>query len=158
MKLEQKIDQYLSGQMTVTESVQFENELAQDEAMQREVELQQVAMQAIRMKGEGYVKSILQKHESDRYSIFERGSLLAILAVLIGSLGLLYFYKKPQVDTKQQIFAQYFEPYKSPTVLRGTDQAASAWSRGSHAYANGDYRLAAQEFSSIESEANAPYY
>lgn len=158
MNLEQKIDLYLTGQMSAQELTAFESEIAADSAMEKEVEFQRLAQQALRIKGEFDVKSMLQKHESERKSAFSSSKLFAIVAVFIAGLTLYYFYQRSPPQSEEVIMAQYFIPYKSPTILRGDEQVGTAWALGVSAYADGDYQRAAQEFSSITSDEVAPLY
>jgi tetratricopeptide (TPR) repeat protein len=157
MSLEKKIDRYLSGQMSIIESDQFKKDMANDTALQKEVQLQQLALISLQMQGEARVKSMLQKHEAQKTSIFSLPRLGVLIAVVIGCLIWFYYSQKPEVPAEDFIMAQYFKPYKNPTMLRGQEQL-NDWTRGTQAYANSNYELAARAFSSIESDTVAPLY
>lgn len=157
MSLEQKIDRYLSGQMSIIESNQFKEDMANDTALQEEVQLQQLALISLQMQGEARIKSMLQKHESQKASIFSLPRLWVLIAVIIGCLIWFYYSQKPEVPNEDFIMAQYFKPYKSPIVLRGREQQ-SEWTRGAQAYASSNYEMATRAFSSIESDTVAPLY
>ena len=155
---EQKIDRYLTKQMSSDESIAFEQAMELDAALRKDVALQRLAMDSVMEEGEMGLKHILQKHEIETYSKNPYYRILIVLAVMLLGFAAYYFYQRSTTPPIEIQVADYFVPYKSPVVLRSNTASTTAWSRGAEAYANGEYEVASQEFEAAETEQSAPLY
>lgn len=95
---EERIDNYVMGKMTADERLSFEQEMAADVALQKEVTLHREIMQAIRMKA---AKEHLQKVERQiraeerRRKVFKRlAPVIALAACLVVGVFVDYNYRE----------------------------------------------------------------
>lgn len=175
----QRIDQYLRGQMPSEERTQFEEQLAVDDALRKEVELARQmndflseeevsseipdnefvneARTLIESDEAAAFKAALLKAEDDRASTGptrpKRNTLLLAASItgLIILIGSFFFFGR---NTPQKLFAQYYDQNDLPAFVARGD-AASALKDGEVAFQDENYGTAIASFTTyLEEEAD----
>ena len=136
------VAQYLAGEMTSEEQVRFLEELAQDQALQEELSLQQDFAIALKNERNKALKSELlayaEQKAGSNYSWYY-GIAAGVSIVIAGLIAFLYLSGS---SSKEDFFAANFEPY--PYVF--TTRLSGNGSAASEAYKNGDFSTAIQLF------------
>ena len=140
----EKIDRYLGGHLTPTDQIVFENELATDTELAREVELIKAAKNAVIHAGRVGLKNKLDQFEKEVETPVRRiipfRWMAAVAAVLVLLVAGIWFSKNNSSASPQQLFAEHFEVYRNPILIRGGENISeNNWQAATEAYARGDY-------------------
>lgn len=97
------IDRYLSGELTTTEQVDFEAQLAVDPQLEKELKLHQAIHAALELEGDDQLKAELEDIHDDFMCITTKTLwlnkgwwLMGVLALVVGVITLILYWEDPQ--------------------------------------------------------------
>lgn len=143
-------DRYLSGEMKDEERLSFEKMMEEDVALKKEVELHREINRAVMaVDAESFrdeLKSVRNSMKRNRRSLpkalypFVNHKWLAAasVALLLGLFVLLFLHTKRNYSNGQ-LYAMYFEPYRSGTLERSATASDSLFSVAMYYYNKHNY-------------------
>ncbi len=146
-----KIEQYFQGQLSPTERLAFEQELANDRQLSEalasyrtsELAIKAAARQQLRSKAaEAFAN---QTRPAGRTVLFQRLAVAAGVALLLAA-GFWWINADGGQPSSEQLFAQYYELPPPPTVRSGLLLSGSPWEDAIEAYSKQDYQTAIPRF------------
>ncbi|MEO1258788.1 MAG: hypothetical protein AAFZ15_08315 [Bacteroidota bacterium] len=153
-KRRQLMDDYIMGQLTEKDSIDFENELQSNEQFAADFELHKNMVAGIKALGNRELKNELKiihqqvtKPTTRVRPIWYRYVAVASILVLIAA-GI---WVVNQNNSNRDLFLEYYAPYKISLTVRGEPNAALMKS-AEDAYLNGDFKTAAFEIENILKE------
>lgn len=93
LEIIEKIDQYLTGQLSDAEKINFEQELANNPSLQQQLETQQLIQKATIRKA---IKTDVLKYGGGKNKSFLFLKGLGIILVLLIAIGFMYFLNQPK--------------------------------------------------------------
>lgn len=135
MKFEDKIDDYLMGNLNPNDLVEFENEMKRNTDFNNEVIVRQQFFEGVESVGRDdlrkELKSIHLEMQEDlsKAPQSKRSNKLILLIVLsvclVGAFLANHFYNKMKISsTPEDVYMAYYEPFKLSSVKRsGSEQA-----------------------------------
>ncbi|MEO1260470.1 MAG: hypothetical protein AAFZ15_16865 [Bacteroidota bacterium] len=148
----EKIDHYLSGLLSPEDRLAFENELLENEQLEKEVELVKAARNAVVHTGRADLKNKFDQFEKELETpvrqILPFRWMAAAAAVLVLLVAGIWFSKNNiNLNDPEKIFADHFETYRNPILIRsGENEVDDIWQSAVNAYAKGEYGQAALLF------------
>jgi TolA-binding protein len=153
----EKIEAYLSGDMTGAELKQFEKSLEDDKALASQVELfrnldnaladeKALKLQRETLKlGETYFnKQEAAPAPVRRLSVYRRPLAIAASVALIVSLGVLFWTLNSGGGslTNEELYTAYYEPYSFAETVRGDEEPQNTYEEALTAIKEGKYSAA----------------
>ena len=151
----EKIDRYLSKDMTERERESFEEQLLKDKELKRSVEMQKDIYQGIDFHFQENLKNRLQKEEKNPSGLDTRkqgtqrwlSPVIRVAASLALLLGAGYWYLASQVSP-EELFAANYQPY--PNIVNPVERSGALpqdqLGRAMIAYEKGNYKDAIESF------------
>lgn len=145
--IEARIEAYLLGELNPEDRTQFENEISNSAEMRKEVELQKAAYAASQLYSESLLKGEMNSWDSSRGRTVKLFPLLAAAALVAGLIFGLWKLSEPaRTATPQELFAQHYEVYRPPILVRGDDTTQTLFKAASEHYASGEFDKSAEMF------------
>jgi hypothetical protein len=157
MEHHDKIEQYVQGQLSPTERLAFERELASNRQLSEalaayrksELVIKAAARQQLRSKAaEAFAN---QARPAGRTVLLQRLAVAASVALLLAA-GLWWMKADGGQPSSEQLFAQYYELPPPPTVRSGLLLSGSPWEDAIEAYSKQDYQTAIPRFRELISD------
>jgi len=129
--MEERIEKYITDQMSNAEKKAFETDLKRDASLRNELKAYKDGIQAARLKGRSQLKKRLQKLESTRSSTPKRWSTFPFFFLLLAGAGLaafMYWYNldkekiTPLEEPVEQKEQQDLKPEEEKTIDIARDQ------------------------------------
>jgi len=151
MKREALIEKYIQNRLSVEEQLLF------DEFIKNDSQLKKVVINA----DDSNFKKLITEIESrskpaNRKTSYAKWLVAASIVVLLGSFYFIYFNDK---NSSNELFAEYFEPYRN--VIQPIERNNEQHNKKTQAFAvyeNGDYNKAIILFSRLYETTNESYY
>ena len=144
---EDKIQQYIQGQLTGAELEAFENGLKEDPALQEEIRSEMLIYAAASQIRDEELRGRMNllEHQIDDKPAINFAVLLRWAAVLLLITIPLYFFIVESGTSSKELYAAYFEPY--PNVLGPSRDDDSFGVNGMVEYDANDYDQAVEKLS-----------
>lgn len=146
--LQEKIDLYLSDQMSEADRLAFEAAMSTDQQLQQQVEDQAHLRGIVRSYGAEQLKKRLQKIEQQSTGTTKNPYwwLYLIIGLILAGLAYWVVQSEEEAATPQQLYAQYYQPFQ-PLGLNTRNQSAEGWqSEFISAYQTKDYKASLAMF------------
>lgn len=154
MELE-KIEKYLKNQMNPADQQAFEQEMAGDSTLAKEVSSFRDIQQIVNIAGdEAFLASLLsiEKELAEPVapvrSLWNRRLAIGIAAAILILLAGIWVFQ-PQTTDSSALFTENFQAYPPPARLRGESTQNQIWDAARTAYLQQDYTQAAQQFEAL---------
>lgn len=162
---QEQIERFLSDDLSQEERAAFEARLASDEQLAEELALQQLAHATVAEAGRISLRkhlNVLENEWQQKQKIPHLRKLsrrwLPLAAIILALVVALLWLFRPTTTKPQQLFAETFEPYRSPTPERGLENQ-TIWADASTAYSKASYELSARLFGeSLQTNEDIPDY
>ena len=159
------IDKYLSNTLNQTERSTFEERLTSESGLRDAYEMEVTSRRVIKIAGRRQLKARLDKFENPSEAkiirpFFSTKRLLLVASLVIGLTAALWLIQSSfGNETPQALFAEHFQPYRSPVLERGTVEAQkNNWESGIENYNNQNYEAAIKSFEAALSTKQVPEY
>ena len=154
------LKKHLKKRMTEAEKTAFDALIKDEITFKNEVALVQDLYQVFELNAETELRELLVEFEM-AYKPYKKSSrvLWYLAASVIALLGMAYFFTIIQPASAENLYADYFTPYKNVVhpVIEGVqvlDQKTKAFST----YENRDYREATARFEALYNQTGDSYY
>lgn len=144
------IERYLTGELNDQERRDFERRLSADSEFAAEYSTQVAARELVRAAGRLDRKDLLKQYEKRRSSRTTGRRLLlwSVAAVLLLILTLTWLIPTFS-DAHTRLFEAYYEPYRDPVSIRGTEDTDPVREEANRLYRAGDFEAAAAQYQMI---------
>ena len=162
-KQEDLIEKYIQNRLSPEEELLVDELLQNDSIFEREFTLHANFKEVIKKDDDDNFRNLISELESRAKieSPMPRRTYMKWLAAasIVLLLGLSYFLSMDQKATSNELFANYFEPYRNVVqpLERGSDQQDEK-SLAFIAYEKGEYDKAIVLFSELYTTTKEPYY
>ena len=148
------IDEYLLNRLEGDNLQTFEQSLAHDEALAKEVAERKQLMSAMEMVGDLQMKERVRRihlaeigRSDNPPNTNPRKWVFALVLILIASLAIWWFVR-PKAQTPPQLYAQYYKPYDLNFSTRNSD-ASLVLAEAGALYKSGNYATALPLFEQV---------
>ncbi len=154
MKKTNQINEYLSGELTGSNLVNFENELKNNSELQQELTLYNGIDEAIVQKGVIELRNNLNRiHESLEKNVPVRKMFTNRYFLVAASVSILIvlsvFFFKMNNSSNTELYSMYFEPYESIDIIRGNSTDCDRLNNPYDFYADKQYEQAVVAFDKL---------
>ena len=156
------IQKYFKDDLSDQESTEFDQAMMTNEDFRKEIELQSTVLEGVVKARRAHLKSIIDEAKAElpsrestvgtstptigRKSI----TLIAVVFIALMSLVAFYYFNRSTQPNYPQIYAEYYKPYDTPEISRGTaDVEETLLNRASFLYEDAQYRQALDIFESM---------
>ncbi|MDF1696763.1 MAG: hypothetical protein P1U56_13060 [Saprospiraceae bacterium] len=151
---EKDIIRYVRGMMDVNETTAFEEKVKTNDLLNREVEEMKVTIQLIDQNGEQELRHRFEKLEQGL--TLKKWFKWALLFAALIAVGIVI--KNVLNDNKsnipKEIYAQHFEKYRAPIVVRNSENIELEQDEAIDAYRKNQFTIAFEKFTLLCSETN----
>ena len=161
MDREQLIEKYLQGRLTPAEQEQFDRLLVEDADFKKEVTFQKDVARVAEAEDSAEFEALLNEFEATHTQPPSQRTNFKWLAAasIILLLGAAYFFWPEKSDSSQELFAEYYEPYRNVVhpIVRNS-QEEDAKTTAFLAYEQGNYAEALARFDELYKNETVSYY
>lgn len=162
MEREILIEKFIQNRLSTEEMSVFIELLEKDKSLNKEVKLQVSLKKVVEKNDDSNFRNLISDIESKTVKPKQKYAYVKwlVAASIILVLGLSYFLTLEKNATGQDLFADYFEPYRNiiQPVQRSSDLEQNEKEIAFMAYDHGDYEKAQLLFSSLYTTTDESYY
>ncbi|MCK4561675.1 MAG: hypothetical protein KAT78_02105 [Flavobacteriaceae bacterium] len=161
MKQEILIEKFIQNKLSSEENIVFQELLEKDDSFKKEVQLHVNLKKVIEKKDDSDFRNLISKIESKAKRPKQKNSITKwlIAASIISILGLSYFLTLEKSMSTQELFTNYFKPYRNVILpMQRNSSQQNEKEIAFVAYDHGEYEKAILLFSKLYTSTKEPYY
>jgi len=159
MEKEKLLEKYIQNRLSQEERAEFDTLLSNDVAFKKEVDLHINLKKVAQHEDDADFRNLIADFETVKPQQSSNYTKWLAAASIILLLGLSYFFNLNNTTSSNELFNNYFEPYRNviQPIERSTTQQNEK-TMAFMAYEKGDYAKAVQLFTNLYNTTKEPYY
>ncbi len=159
MEKEKLLEKYIQNRLSQEEKAEFDTLLLNDDAFKKDVDLSINLKQVAQHEDNADYRNLISSFETVKPQQKRRYTKWLAAASIVLILGLSYVLTLDDKPTNEELFTNYFEPYRNviQPIERGNSQQDEK-TLAFTAYEKGNYKKAIVLFSKLYNSTNESYY